>query len=143
MMYHLTHYPIKLYSSNCFYCCRRCHLLALQSRSWILLLRGNNQVEGGRVFRIDSGEKEGRNRNKLSIFWKGYCTCQCLCLCLIVICLFISVCFRHLKQEISKKIGNCRHRQELRAEPNKGTDRAPGKVHCIFSFFNNSESLSL
>ena len=89
MMSYLTHYPTKLYF-KLFLLSRRCHLQASQSRSWIPLPQGNNQVGGGRVFRIDSGQKQGWNRNKLFLFWKGYCICMCLGLCLIVTCLFIS-----------------------------------------------------
>ena len=47
---------------------KRCHLQAWQSRSWILLPLGNNQVGGGRVFRIDSGQKEGGFRTNYSSF---------------------------------------------------------------------------
>ena len=31
----------------------------------------------------------------------------------------------HLKKEVSKEIGDCRHRQELGAKANKGTNWAP------------------
>ena len=52
-------------------------------------------------------------------------------LCHFGICLSISACLCHLKQEVSKKIRDGWHRQELGAEPNKGTDGAPGKMSGI------------
>ena len=86
----------------------------------------------------------GRNWNKLFIFWKGYCIfCLCLGLCLIGICLFISARLCHLKQEVSKKIGDGRHRQKLGAEPNKGTDGAPGKMSGINLLSTTSISVQL
>ena len=50
-------------------------------------------------------------------------------LCHFGICLSISACLCHLKQEVSKKIRDGWHRQELGAEPNKRTDGAPGKIN--------------
>ena len=51
--------------------------------------------------------------------------------------------FRHLKQEVSKKIGDGWHRQELGAEPNKGTDGTPGKMSGINFLSTTSTSVQL
>ena len=58
------------------------------------------------------------------------CFCICLCLC-------------HLKEEVSKKIGDGWHRQELGAEPNKGTDGTPGKMSGINFLSTTSTSVQL
>ena len=62
-------------------------------------------------------------------------------LCHFGICLSISACLCHLKQEVSKKIRDGWHRQELGAEPNKGTDRAPGKMSGISLLSTTSTSV--
>ena len=64
-------------------------------------------------------------------------------LCRFGICLSISACLCHLKQEVSKKIRDGRHRQELGAEPNKGTDGAPGKMSGINLLSTTSISVQL
>ena len=64
-------------------------------------------------------------------------------LCHFGICLSISACLCHLKQEVSKKIRDGWHRQELGAEPNKGTDGAPGKMSGINLLSTTSISVQL